>query len=295
VLRRSLAVLVAAAAVAAGCGPASTASKATPPTTTVARSDSQTAIAASAAATQEAGSARVDMRMRLTGLPQAGEVSGTGSGVIAFADRRAQLAFRMSLPQAGMTLDMVERMVGPVLYIRSPMYAALNHGKPWIKLDLERAGRAQGLDLNALMNSQSSDPAQMLSYLEASSDSITRVGSGVVHGVTATHYHVVVDLAKAARNAPFSARPAVRRAVMRAAAMLGIRTLPVDVWIDADGLVRRESLRMPLRAPSLPAGLAMSFTMDLYDFGVPVHVTAPPASQVEDITALAASGSSLSG
>ena len=104
-----------------------------------------------------------------------------------------------------------------------------------------------------------------------------------MRGVATTHYHVVLDLFKVAAAAPADQRAAVRRTFAREAQLLGSHTMPIDVWIDSSGLVRRERLAIPLKAPSIPAGASMAMTIDLFDFGLPVHVKAPPAGAVMDI------------
>jgi hypothetical protein len=273
---RLLATLILGAALAAGCGQASAKS----PTGPAPKQD-QGLIAESAAATEDAGTARAAYTMTMSGLPQVGELKASGDGLVDFKNRTSQLALHMSYPQAGMTVDISERMIGAVIYMHSPLLAGA--GKPWIKLDLQRFGKAQGLDLNATMSASSSDPAQMLTYLDAASDSIDRVGTQDVRGVATTRYHVVLDLFKVAARAPSDERAAVRRTFAREAKLLGGHTMPIDVWIDSSGLVRREHIQIPLKAPSIPAGASMAMTIDLFEFGVPVHVKAPPASDVTDL------------
>lgn len=272
---RLLVTLIVGGALAAGCGQASTTPTGPAPT------QNDALIAESAAATQDAGTARTAYTMTMSGLPQVGELHATGRGVVDFRNRSTQLAFHMSYPQAGMTMDISERMIGTVTYMHSPLLAGA--GKPWIKLDLQRFAKTQGLDLNAAMSASSGDPAQMLTYLNAASDSIDRVGAQDVRGVATTHYHVVLDLFKVAAAAPADQRAAVRRTFAREAQLLGSHTMPIDVWIDSSGLVRRERLAIPLKAPSIPAGASMAMTIDLFDFGLPVHVKAPPAGAVMDI------------
>ena len=272
---RLLATLILGAALAAGCGQAAAKSPTGPaPTTNTAL------IAESAAATADAGTARAAYTMTMSGLPQIGELKASGGGLVDFKHRTSQLAFHMSYPQAGMTFDVTERMIGAVIYMHSPLLAGA--GKPWIKLDLQKAGKSQGLDLNATMSASSGDPAQMLTYLNAASDSIHRLGTQTVRGVATTRYHVVLDLYKVAAQAPAAQRAAVRRTFAHEVKLLGTHTMPIDVWIDSSGLVRREQIAIPLKAPSIPAGASMAMTVDLYDFGVPVHVKAPPAADVTD-------------
>ena len=110
------------------------------------------------------------------------------------------------------------------------------------------------------MSASSGDPAQMLTYLNAASDSIHRVGTQTVRGVATTRYHVVLDLFKVAAQAPAAQQAAVRRTFAHEVKLLGTHTMPIDVWIDSSGLVRREQIAIPLKAPSIPAGASMAMT-----------------------------------
>jgi hypothetical protein len=63
-------------------------------------------------------------------------------------------------------------------------------------------------------------------------------------------------------------------------------TIPADVWVDSDGLARRIQLKLDLGTMAGTGGGSdlpvMTISIDLYDFGVPVHVEAPPADQVTE-------------
>src|SRR6185295_8268427 len=180
---RLLALLIAGAALSTGCGQAAvkSSSQAKPKP-----SQNQGLIAESAAATADAGTARAAYTMKMTGLAGAsGGVTATGTGAVDFASRSTELQLHMTVPQAGMTVDMSERMVGTTLYMHSPLLSGAT-GKPWIKLDLQKLGKSEGLDMNSAMSTGGSDPTQMLSYLNAASDSIDRIGTQVVRGTQTT-------------------------------------------------------------------------------------------------------------
>jgi hypothetical protein len=278
---RLLALLIAGAALTTGCGQAAAKSSAPKP------KPSQGLIAESAAATTDAGTARAAYSMKMTGLAGAsGGVTATGTGALDFASRSSELRMHMTIPQAGMTVDMSERMVGTTVYMHSPLFAGMA-GKPWIKLDLEKAGKAAGLDLSSAMSSGTSDPSQMLAFLNAASDSVDRVGEEDVRGTATTHYHVVVDLLKIADTVPAATQAAVRRTFQREVELVGTHTLPIDVWIDSQGLVRREHVDFSMQPPAATTPVEMEMTIDFFDFGAPVHVVPPPAGRVADLADLA--------
>jgi hypothetical protein len=89
-----------------------------------------------------------------------------------------------------------------------------------------------------------------------------------------------VDLARAVSSAPH-----IELAGLRALARsLRVGTIPADVWVDQHNLVRR--LRVSLRLPTGRGGRSSARivqTLDFYDFGVPVRVSAPPADKVAKI------------
>ena len=64
-------------------------------------------------------------------------------------------------------------------------------------------------------------------------------GSEDVDGVSTTKYHAVIDLDKIAGLAPADQREAVGRLGELAEDTYGISELPLDVWIDDQGLPRK--------------------------------------------------------
>jgi hypothetical protein len=54
--------------------------------------------------------------------------------------------------------------------------------------------------------------------------------------------------------------------------------LPAQVWIDDQGRLRKMDFSFHLQQNGQKADI--SFSLELFDFGVQVNVQAPPASQV---------------
>jgi hypothetical protein len=282
-----LLIVLAVLAGATACGQAQANRATAPPASTGSTAPTPgTELAASATRTSHAKSARVAMRMRMTAAAGGTAVTVTATGVVGFRDRSADLRMDMAIPGAA-SFRMREIMVWPVIYMRSPLFAAALHGKRWMKLDMARLERANGIDLNALTSTGSSDPTAMLQTLENESDSLRNLGAATVRGVPTVHYRAVIDLDKAARNAPAALRAAVQKSDARLVAMLGTSRMPMDVWIGADRLVRRVAYRMSIPVAATGGTMTMDMRLDIFDFGVPVHVTAPPARQVADLPAAA--------
>ncbi|MBV9285755.1 MAG: hypothetical protein JO176_14130 [Acidimicrobiia bacterium] len=164
--------------------------------------------------------------------------------------------------------------------------AALPQGKSWVKVDLATAGRSVGSDFSTLTQNGASDPTQSLDYLRGASDSVSRVGTEDIRGTPTTHYRVVVDLDKAA-----DASPTARNAIKSTSKLLGSARQPMEVWVDTQGRVRQLKYTVDLSksktassVPSVPG--TVTFTLNLFDFGVPVQAVVPPADQVADLGAL---------
>jgi hypothetical protein len=281
---RSLAVALTGLmlAIAPGCGPASTATSSPAPATTTTGAN---VLLSAASATRAAGSARVGMVMTMPSA--AGTIRMHGTGLFRLGTPPLG-ELHLTMNAAGRTFPMDERMIGSVFYMRSPVFAQeLPAGKQWLKFDLSAMGSA-GNALGSVMNNGQGDPTQTLTYLQATSDSIQNLGSEQVGGVRTTHYHAVVVFKKAVdllvQRASPAQRPALRRLYAQFESQTGITDYPADVWVDGAGLVRKTRFSMPMSA----TGETMDVTMTMSDFGTPVHVSAPPAGQVADLSRMAA-------
>jgi hypothetical protein len=281
-------LVVLAGATACGQAQANHTNASAPPASTQSAPKPSTELAASAARTSHAKSARMAMTMRMTVPPSGESIVAHANGVVGFRSRDAEITLHMAIPGGGV-LRMREVMVWPVIYMQSPLFSAALHGKQWMKLDMAKIERAHGVNLNALTSTSSSDPTQMLQTLENESDSLQSLGTATVRGVQTVHYHAVIDLDKAARNAPAALRAAVQKSDARLVAMLGTHRMPMDVWIGSDHLVRRLAYHMAIPITSTGQTMSMAIQLDMYDFGAPVHVTAPPAGQVAELPAAAMS------
>ena len=149
-------------------------------------------------------------------------------------------------------------------------------------IDLQRAGEQAGIDFAALQQMNSSDPSQVLAYLSGVSTGVRTLGREEIDGVATTGYALRVDLRKAARHAPRSVRGRVAESLRTLIAQIGSPHIPTEVWIDDDGLVRRQHMTMEMDIDGTP--IAMDMTMDVTEYGVEVDVTPPPAADTVDIT-----------
>jgi hypothetical protein len=200
-------------------------------------------------------------------------------------------ALLLHLSVAGQQLEM--RQLGGIIYAKLPANLAghVPGNKPWLAIDLNSlATSASGSTLSQLQSTGQTDPSDLLAYLKGiSADGAHRIGSATIRGVKTTEYAVSVDSAKALA----SARAVDRKALKAAMKQLGASTIPMKVWVDSSQLVRQLSFSVGSPASSSNQGSAASVnvTMQLYDFGTAVNVTAPPKSEQFDLTSALADGS----
>jgi LppX_LprAFG lipoprotein len=262
-MRRAVPILLASAViafVAAGCGGGGLALD---------------PVASAATKTQQASSYAFDFTASMQIMGQ--QLSFNGSGRTDSASGSAEMTMDFKglppeLTKNGSTAQLV--LTGGAMYMKMPFLAGqLPSGKQWMKLDLASVAKA-----GSVGSFDQVDPQQWLQQLLASTNT-RKVGTDVVQGEQMTHYSATVDPSKLS-DVPADKRAAVRKALQR----VGMTSIPVEVWVDGQGLLRRES--MTLDFGKALQGSTMSMTFDLHDFGTAVNVTAPPADQVFDATAL---------
>ena len=249
----------------------------------------QAAVAQAATKYEEAGSSRVSMSATTTGVP-GGPFTFTAEG--EFDRERGRMTMDMSeLGEAtgGAFAGELEMILDDlVMYMKFPeaITEQLPGGKSWVRIDLREAGKEFGIDLEELLQVQQGDPSQSLQYLRGASDDFEEVGEEEVRGVETTHYRGTIDLHKAVEQLPQDARESFERAID----LIGTDELPLDVWIDDDGMARRMKYEQPLPSAGGEKG-AMELTMEFFDFGVDVDVEPPPSDEVIDIKELIGAGS----
>lgn len=195
------------------------------------------AVTKAATKTYAAGSESLSLTANVEAAGQAVVLGGTG----AFETKGARGSMSLHVKAGPIATTVDEVLAGNAVYLKSPLLASgLPAGKTWLKLDLSKIHVA-GVDLQSLL---AQNPGGELKILQSLS-SATKVGTGQVDGVSATHYTV---------------QPAAK-------------TFPsYDVWVGADGYIHRVQVAQ--------ANPKVAVTLDLSKFGAPVKVTPPPAAQV---------------
>jgi outer membrane lipoprotein-sorting protein len=166
-------------------------------------------------------------------------VAVTGTGEIGDHGQKAHLL--LSVPMSSSPLEAVA--ADGAVYARGGPLAAFAQGK-WIRLKTDGPS----------FNLGAADPAELLQYLRSTSK-VEKRGTATVRGAQTTHY--------VARIQPKQLKHAV----------------PVDVWVDSQGLVRR--LRI--------ATQQLTATVDLFDFG-DVSIDVPSKSDTVDLSSMLGGG-----
>ncbi len=292
-MRRSgVAIVVAAALGLAACGGGGSAKPASKTTNSTQPVASRKVVLTAITTTAAAQTARVEMQMKMSAESN-GSFDVTADGVTDFGSGDSDLTMHFDGPIGSAMGDGFEiRVVGGTVYMRLPsaLQLPLMQGKSWIAVD----GTSDGGSLSSPFGlGTQSDPTKALAYLETVSNDVRAVGSEPIRGVDTTHYTATLDLGKAIDANTKNVPPGLRDSMKELAGLFG--NIPADVWIDSDGRLRRMSLRLDLGemlgglAPSGPNGadhVVITETYDLYDFGTPVNVEAPPPDQVSHAPSL---------
>jgi hypothetical protein len=262
------AAIAALAVVSAGCGGGAASALALDP------------VASAATKTQQAGAARIRMALSLTSPQLQGgktlDIRGTG------AMDGTSSEFDFSMGSQGSMKEIFLRQHGDyVLYMQLPqLESQLPTSKHWIELDVSKLGKAAGLDLSKLMSGSQFQPGDLLSMLKGEGAKVRSLGAATVGGAATTHYGITIDTAKALQAKGLTSP------LLAGAASTLPASIPADVWIGKDGLVRQIRLALGV------AQSRMRMTMNLYDYGADVTIAAPPGSDVFDATQLAQMGMS---
>ncbi|MEV6112364.1 hypothetical protein AB0L59_07490 [Streptomyces sp. NPDC052109] len=236
------------------------------------------ALRTAAQSTDKADSAKVRSTMSLGTL-----MTATGNGALAWGHG---LTGNLTITYTGGQMAEMMRKAGSAStqarYLPDAYYARMSDafarqagGKHWLKYgygDLAKLGGASGAYMKD--QAQSSTPNQAVKMLLASGD-VKKVGTETVSGVHTRHYAGTVNVADlAGRSSNLSAQQL--SALKTQLDQAGITTDTVDIWIDDQNLLVKKTEKADTNKGVL------SSTAYYSDYGVPVSVQAPPASDTKD-------------
>ncbi|WP_329220182.1 hypothetical protein OG352_26070 [Streptomyces sp. NBC_01485] len=169
------------------------------------------------------------------------------------------------------------RLVGGVLYVGSD--EANEDGKHWVRFG------APGTALKGLKvgtgtagDKVRENPSHESGFL-AAADDLKKAGTDTVEGVRTTHYTgtaTVDDIRASYKDDDRSVRQRTEKSLAQYE-KLGVDELTMDLWVDAEDRTRQ------LRMRGFGRHGELDLTITFLDFGKPVTVQAPPASDTLDM------------
>lgn len=240
-------------------------------------------LAQAAARTAAAETARLSLEMHTEIGAEGGsrmDYTMVMDGALDFTADRAHLTMDMPFfPGAG-SMEMISD--GSTVYVRLPdEFGGADNERTWVRTDTgESVSMVQAFGF--LGAGTGGDPRDILSALGAVEGSVTELGPEEIRGTSTLGYEADVAFAELWGDHP------------EAAAQLTDLVVPLSVWLDDEGRVRRLTYTIDLgdlaqagamgdhdQGGMMPSG-TMTTTLDLYDLGEPVDIALPPEDQVTD-------------
>lgn len=162
---------------------------------------------------------------------------------------------------------------GTTMYMSSRKLGSLPGGAKWMSLDLTlgQEGPVPG----------NPDAMGELELLETETDDVRKLGEERVRGVSTTHYRGIIGVdTQAERLRDLGAEELAGRIEEES------EPTRVDVWIDAQGLVRRTKIVHTQPQVDDQGTETVEMRMDFSDFGSEPEIDVPDSDEVFDATAL---------
>ena len=270
-------------------------------------------LARAAQVTSQQSGVQVSMTMKLSapGLAGASSFAMSAQGYFDERKRTGEMTMDLSgipgisaLPGGSSSIKMI--FLYPVIYMNMPFLAGkVPGGKTWVKLDIGKAAAAAGIDSSQLGSLDQEDPTKFLEYLRASSGAVVSLGSETVNGVPTTHYSATLQMSRILDRLPGDQQAAARAALEKlGAAGSAAGGIPVEVWVDAQGRVRRMQMSLgglagaaagAAGSTGAAAGIGGSITIDFKSYSPVPAVVAPPAGEVFDMSDMLKGGAAAPG
>lgn len=219
------------------------------------------AIQAASDTTSKAGSSKFEQTTTTTVAGKDVAVKATG------AFDQAKKTGQITVDLGGQSID--ERFVDGQLYLAVP-----GQTTSYYKVALS--------DLVGTSLASSTDPTAGFQALKAASTGVTKVGKEQVRDASTTHYKGTYDAKAALAKVDGAAKQLIQSTIDQS----NLSQVPFDAWIDAQGRIRKLTQSLDLSTPATggaaPQKVHSTTTIEVFDFGTKVDVTAPPADQVKD-------------
>jgi hypothetical protein len=224
------------------------------------------AVRAAGTASMKIGTAQVATSVSMTADGKTDQFSGTG----AFDFAKQLGTITLTVPPDVSSHSTLDEVITPTTLYMRPSGGS---GK-WVQVD--SAKLADG-DLISAGYTSPILAFALLGGAGAAGGSVSYVGQDTVYNVPVAHYSGTIDLSAAAAAAPDPENAALSSASRSFTA----KSVPFDVYLDAQGRVLRFVAHFQFPAPSPQKGtVSIVSSTDLYDLGKPVTVAAPAAADV---------------
>jgi hypothetical protein len=235
-------------------------------------------------AVYEAGSYHQELDMSMS-------AEGMEYSITAEADVDSEIqdvAMTMDLGMLGGEMEMVVH--DGVIYMRSPAFEGVAP-TPWVSMDPAKMDPAAAAQFGGF-GAGTTDPSAYAGLFAGVFD-VRASGEADIAGVATTRYVGTIDLAKVlegfsdvvGEDVDAATKEQLEAAVKQFEALGIEQKIPFELWIDEEGLPRRQRITMDF-GDLVPGAeeVLLKMTVDYSAFGEPVHVQVPKASQVTDIT-----------
>jgi hypothetical protein len=228
--------------------------------------------AVSEAMTHSLGNHTADITMTMTAHVAGQSVSMHATGATNFTNQQTNMTMQIS--SGGQNIS--ERAVydGQTVFVNlGNLIGAVVPGKSWVSINISQATSATGS--SGLPSGGAGDPSAMLRLMSAQGNSVTPLGGSVIDGVSVQGYAVKMTPAAVARDI---AREHLPSWIAKAVSLLHNTAVTYDVYINGANLLERMTSTVASTVDNQK--LVENIQAEYSNYGAPVTVVDPPASQV---------------
>ena len=245
-------------------------------------------------AVYEAGTLHEELEMS---IDAAGE-SFSFSGEADVDNEAKRIDMTMDMGMLGGEMQIL--MDGGVVYMRSPAFQDV--GTAWVSLDPSKMDPATAAQFGGF-GTGTTDPSTYIGLFAGVFD-VKASGEEELDGVPTTHYVGTIDLKKVLAgftdvvgdDVDAAAKEQLEMVVEQFGSLGIAEKIPFEIWIDEEGLPRRQRITMDFgRLVPGAEEARMEMTVDFSDFGKPVDIEIPRPSEVTDMTDTLAEAGNASG
>lgn len=234
-------------------------------------------------AVYEAGTLHEEFEMSVSAAGE--DLSFSGEADLDHEHQRVDMT--MDLGMLGGEMQIL--MDGGVVYMRSPAFQEI--GTEWVRMDPSKMDPAAAAQFGGF-GTGTTDPSTYIGLFAGVFD-VKASGEQELDGVPTTHYVGTIDLKKVlegfsdvvGEDVDAAARKQLEMVVEQFGSLGIDEKIPFEIWIDEEGLPRRQ--RITVDFGKLVPGAeeaSMGMTVDFSDFGKPVDIDLPRPSEVTDMT-----------